>query len=277
MGLFSSVLDFGKSLIAPVVGGAFGLAGAKVSQDSAEDAAAANAQVQREFAQQGIQWRVEDARKAGIHPLYALGSGGASASPVAVGDTAMGSAIADFGQNVGRAIDATRSAPARDSSRLSDLQLERAALENQLLRAQITQVHRASNPPLPSAAAPSVLSGQGDSGYVVSPVDIPATTGRGAAEAGAVPSVTWQRTDSGGLVPVMSRSSGSNSGDILEPQTIDWWWRNRLSSWYSGIRPPSTSDVLPPPHLLRVGRPSDYEWKWNPWHQEFRPVVRERR
>lgn len=40
-----------------------------------------NEQLQREFAQHGIAWRVEDARQAGVHPMYALGGGGAAFSP----------------------------------------------------------------------------------------------------------------------------------------------------------------------------------------------------
>lgn len=38
--------------------------------------------LQREFAQNGIQWRVADAKKAGIHPLYALGANTATYTPV---------------------------------------------------------------------------------------------------------------------------------------------------------------------------------------------------
>ena len=42
---------------------------------------AKNAALQREFAQSGIQWKVADAKKAGLHPLAALGAQTASASP----------------------------------------------------------------------------------------------------------------------------------------------------------------------------------------------------
>lgn len=41
----------------------------------------ANRQMQYEFAQNGIRWRVEDANAAGLHPLAALGASGASYSP----------------------------------------------------------------------------------------------------------------------------------------------------------------------------------------------------
>lgn len=54
---------------------------------------------QREFAQMGVRWRVADAKAAGLHPLAALGTSGASATPVPV------SSVPD-GQNVSG--DATR-------------------------------------------------------------------------------------------------------------------------------------------------------------------------
>lgn len=74
-----------------------------------------NAAMQREFAQMGIRWKVEDAQAAGLHPLYALG-GGASFSPSAfIGGNASSlpsghaaQAAADvgssMGQNISRAI-----------------------------------------------------------------------------------------------------------------------------------------------------------------------------
>lgn len=40
-----------------------------------------NIALQREFAQMGVRWRVEDAKAAGLHPMYALTGGGAAFSP----------------------------------------------------------------------------------------------------------------------------------------------------------------------------------------------------
>lgn len=42
-----------------------------------------NYQNQKEFAQHGISWKVEDAKRAGLHPLFALSGGGAGYSPSA--------------------------------------------------------------------------------------------------------------------------------------------------------------------------------------------------
>lgn len=43
-----------------------------------------NANLQKEFAQNSIQWKVQDAMKAGLHPLAALGASGYSASPIQI-------------------------------------------------------------------------------------------------------------------------------------------------------------------------------------------------
>lgn len=59
------------------------LLGGLIGKKSQEDANAQNAAKQEEFAKHGIQWRVEDAKRAGLHPLYALGGSGASFSPSA--------------------------------------------------------------------------------------------------------------------------------------------------------------------------------------------------
>lgn len=44
--------------------------------DSISDSKTAkeNIKLQKQFAQTGIQWKVADAKKAGIHPVYALGA-----------------------------------------------------------------------------------------------------------------------------------------------------------------------------------------------------------
>lgn len=120
---------------------------------------------QKEFAQKGIQWRVADATKAGLHPLAALGANTMSYSPVQVGD--MVGPLADLGQNVGRSIEATANGTERSSGQIAALQLERAGLENDLLRTQIAstnaQLRAQIGPPMPTDGNGSlVIDGQGD-------------------------------------------------------------------------------------------------------------------
>lgn len=106
--------------------------------------AASNEALQREFAQMGIRWRVEDAKAAGLHPLYALGGSGAAYAPAPAlvhgsppevraprveaslrspGDFG----LASMGQDIGRALAAT----------LDPVQSAERALQLRLLEKQV--------------------------------------------------------------------------------------------------------------------------------------------
>lgn len=65
---------------------------------------AQNVAYQKEFAQKGVQWKVEDAKKAGLHPLYALGATTTSFSPVPVTGSATGDAIARGASNIAKSM-----------------------------------------------------------------------------------------------------------------------------------------------------------------------------
>lgn len=137
---------------------------AAAAQERATQLALADKQTDRElqekFARSGIQWRVEDAKAAGIHPLYALGANTSSysGSPISVGtapiaaDTGMASAVAASGQDIGRAINATRSQSQREdafTSTVQGLTLQKMGLENELLASQIKRLQVNANPPMP--------------------------------------------------------------------------------------------------------------------------------
>jgi hypothetical protein len=86
---------------APIVGGALGFFGSKKSSDATAEAARMNIAHQKEFAQKGIRWKVQDAKEAGLHPLAALGAQTGSFSPVSVGD--QGAAYKSAGQSISNA------------------------------------------------------------------------------------------------------------------------------------------------------------------------------
>lgn len=140
-------------LIGAGIGAAASLIGGKMAADSNRENAERNIAMQKEFAQQGIRWKVEDAKAAGVHPLYALGANTHSFAPVSFGSTSMGPALASMGQDVGRAISATSTAPERldnYSKMAQTLQLENASLQNQLLASRIARERQALNPPMPT-------------------------------------------------------------------------------------------------------------------------------
>ena len=85
--------------------------------------------LQREFAQNGISWKVEDAKRAGLHPLAALGMmPGPAYQPMHIGDAGAGS-FREAGQNLAKAA----------SMGMSQDERNRTELENQLLMAQIQE------------------------------------------------------------------------------------------------------------------------------------------
>ena len=107
------------------------------------------AKMQKQFAKNGIQWKVEDAKKAGVHPLYALGANTVSYSPVGVGDSF--GWLSDMGQEIDRSRMATSGRETRRmEAALGSLSLERAGLENDLLRAEIAKTRGQVGPPVPA-------------------------------------------------------------------------------------------------------------------------------
>lgn len=124
-------------LLSAVISGATSLIGGAVNRRSAAQAADQNAALQREFAQNGIRWKVADAKAAGLHPLAALGASTASASPVY---TATDSGISQAGQGIARAISARQTQEERDhEKRMRDLAIRKEMAEIALLESQTQQ------------------------------------------------------------------------------------------------------------------------------------------
>lgn len=107
------------------------------------------AKLQKQFAQNGIQWKVEDAKAAGVHPLYALGANTVSYQPTSVGGPDL-SWLGSMGQEIDRSRLQSSEAPVREAGRVVEkLSLERAGLENDLLRAQIAKTRAQTAPAMP--------------------------------------------------------------------------------------------------------------------------------
>lgn len=161
-------------MIGPLISAGASLIGGMFNRNAAEDAAERsnaiseqnalrNIQLQKDFAQQGIRWKVEDAKAAGIHPLYALGAQTTSFSPVSVGtpaggyDSSMGSGIASAGQDISRAMNATRTAPERAdafTTTVNAMTVQKMGLENELLASKVAQAKASLNPPMPVLPIP---------------------------------------------------------------------------------------------------------------------------
>lgn len=255
---------------ANILGGILGKSSSDAANAAARDMAAQNIALQREFAQNGIQWRVEDAKKAGIHPIYALGSGGASFSPVSANfsaDTSLPNALAAAGQDIGRAVDSTRTAADRTSARVATtLALEKAGLENDLLRAEIAsktgRLRQVTQPAMPAAVDPYLIPGQAQSGLVQGkPMEATrAPSNAPHSEGGAIPDVGWSRTSTG-WSPVPSADVKQRIEDNL-PQELAHAWRNNILPMIPGLGDP-------PPFAPEKGK----VWRYNPLKWEWQQVT----
>lgn len=145
----------GLSTAASVGGNLLAYHGAENAIDAQMQQVARNEALQREFAQQGVRWRVEDAKAAGVHPLFALGGSGASFSPSAlVGGNPnehLGRGLSEMGQNLQRAV-AAQETPDQRLQRELALEAQLAGITKdyaqasywQSMAAQTRQANRAS-------------------------------------------------------------------------------------------------------------------------------------
>ncbi len=179
MGFFSGA--FGG-----LVGAVGNLIGGKKAADNSKAAANMNINAQKEFAQNGIRWRVEDAKAAGIHPLYALGASTNSFSPVSgyTGDYGIGDAVNTFGQGIDRAARAKMTERERQDLQarqemqevfqLADMNMRKEESDAKVLmyKSEALRNFAASQqvlkntglpPALPSVGTPNLIPGQGDS------------------------------------------------------------------------------------------------------------------
>lgn len=146
-------------LIGAAIGGISSIVGGAMQSAATRDANQKNYEAQKEFAKEGLRWKVEDAKKAGIHPVYAVGAPTQSFSPSFVGDTAMGQSMASAGQDIGRAVATTATGPERQyQAQMASLALDRASLENELLRTQIRRQVVETGPSFPVAGGEAVIA-----------------------------------------------------------------------------------------------------------------------
>lgn len=206
---------------------------------------------QKEFAQNGIQWKVADAKAAGVHPLFALGASTHSYSPMAIGNSPVAEAMASAGQDIGRAVSATASQSGRMSSAMAALGLERAKLENDLLKTQIMKTVQPTNPPMPSPATRYLIDGQGDTsappGTFIVDKPLERTTVDPVnrhSEPGALPDVGFLRTADGSYMPVPSDNAKQRIEDNRLHEIMHFLRNNIAPVAHSGsyFKPPFAPD-----------------------------------
>lgn len=246
-----------------IIGGLANLADAFMSNARAND----NIALQKKFAQNGIQWKVADAKKAGIHPLYALGAQTHSFAPV---QSFAGDSLAAAGQSFGRAIDAYRDRGERldgFTKASQSLLLEKGKLENELLKTQIASANATLNqagtpPPAPTMGSRYLIRGQGSTQGLIR--DQAMTRTRSSPEApsqepGAIPEVGFSRSKTGYPV-VPSADVKQRIEDMILPE-ISWALRNQIA-------PMMSEKDFNPPFKAPYGKKWQYDW----FRQEYQLV-----
>lgn len=207
----STALAMGGNL----VGGLINKRSADKAQAANQAQNARNEQMQKEFAQQGIRWKVADAKAAGIHPLAALGAQTTSYQPASIGeqpDYSMGNAVSNMGQDISRAVMAKATQPERELQMLqignAKLDLEGKAIDNQIRAAQLRKVNSPTMPPpLPTA-----------------------TSASGSQQTTAIPDVGWAQLDNGAIIAVPSSDMKNRIEDNIFHEAAHFWRNNLFPS-----------------------------------------------
>lgn len=212
------------------------IAGNLISQDAANKRADQQEALQREFAQNGIRWRVADAKAAGVHPLYALGSGVTPYSPVATVGQDWGDTFGKAGQALGRAITAQETVDERQKRdlerRVAESQVDLNSAQAQFWRSQAANPVPAANA-LPMAGSPWAEA----AGAHAAPY-----------RAVEVPEAVELRGDSGDFPgrynvvkpkPVEIESANPSAPWVMAGPPRPGWQRYRLTQNMSALMPPS--------------------------------------
>lgn len=142
----SALIGAGSKLAGQLVGGGTNNHAGRDSRQRLQEAVHAS-----------IGMKVEEAKKYGISPLYALGAPTFSPAGVAVGGDNLGATISDMGADISRAVAAGQTAPERE---LQALTLEKAKLENRYLWEQINSLHMRTRAEMGTAAGLGVATQQ---------------------------------------------------------------------------------------------------------------------
>lgn len=189
-----ALIQTGGSLLGGLIGG-----------KDAKKAVKKQYKYQKEFAKNQLQWRVQDAKAAGLHPLFALGGGGGTSPTFMAGQSPMGSAIADSAAAIGSAV---AGRPSELSKQLQSAQIqsinsqtERNQAEAALARSQAARVAQTANvtPSIASAVVDEALAPGTQVGATrVSPVEtVTRTRGDESTQAGTQPLFSKYSTRTG--------------------------------------------------------------------------------
>lgn len=151
-------------IIGDMIGGVGDYLSGKRQQESVERQNAENLAHQKEFAQSGVRWRVEDAKAAGVHPLFALGAStsGFTPNPVIPDSGSAGPALSRIGQSIGNAASKSMTLEqkmlAKAQLRVLDSEVNKNDAEASASRSQaMVNLRDLGGPGFPGSGDPNIL------------------------------------------------------------------------------------------------------------------------
>lgn len=270
------------------IGGASSLFGGGGGQSPATTLGQQQLQFAMDAAGKQIQWRVKDAKDAGIHPLYAMGAPAFNPTSISIpGDAPgpdIGAALSGMGQGIGRAIDAVRTKDERQESAYEMIrqsqQIERGDLENQVLRAQLASaVARLGRdqvgPPAPTPNPVTAATGQS----VIKPNEITSSQGDipHAAAGPVAPSNQWRVAPDGTVYP--TPEANLQMDDMGSPGWLPWMYRNHVRPFVQQLFGQNVQGVAPPMSYLPPGAThwrKSLDGAWVPMYDSGHRVNRSR-
>lgn len=233
-----------------------------------------NRSLQREFAQKGVGWKIEDAKKYGISPMAAIGASGARYQNVYSGGSPMAAhyrRVADIkGQGIRSKhmdFDSKINTIFRTFSMLS--QMQGMSLNNRYMNAKIKNLE-------------SGFAGQGDvyrgvnaQGELIEPAQVTQPGSDPTVEAGTISRSKYSYTPFGLKMEASDAMNKRVQGNIFK--MISRWMYDDMRLVISGPQAseqPNTRDhPLPPGRVWRWSKgvgPSGMQWRpWNVRKQKF--------
>lgn len=229
---------------------------------------------QREAAQNAVQWRMADAEKAGIHPMYALGMQPVNVSPVSVfgggvgapppsetvlGHGAMAPTLRDnMGQNITRSLmkmlNKEERAAAADEKIYRRQQMRSNELDIMMKEAELAKLQKDQlGPPAPSAKTLSDGSSFRSGATLPIPID---KSSRGMT-VDRQASMTYTENADGSIVPRASKDVGESLENEGLPAQIGHFVTNRLIPTITN-KPPGPPPKSPAPGVW-------YTWHFGAW------------
>lgn len=157
------------AIVGAVAGGVGNYFAAKDAQKQANKNQRRAEQHELNILKNQVSWRVDDAMRAGLHPLAALGM-----NPASTGVGAAGAFQADYGSmgaDLGRAIDSVADPKDKVAAAATQLMFEKTALENEYTKTQVAN-QRLRNMQMAGPGVPGGSTNPADEYFAVPGTDI---------------------------------------------------------------------------------------------------------